>query len=268
MMNPPGAEPALGRRAANPTTLMIWFNWDVRCACGCGVTGPGAWLSCPMSAARPIMRCIRVGVIHRRDNAALAVPRFHRSSTAELVSSARSSRCRRARRRGSRTLQEIYRETHVSAQQPSSFEEARLPPAHERPCRSQRHPFPSAQGSAQAERLIESIRYRWEFRLLRDAGRYRRSGPLGLRSATSDDVHGVRVGYAIGRTVGNAVVRNRIRRRLREVLRELDGHERLPSGRHLVIVSPAAASLSFDELRHHLRQLMLESDVTAGSVGA
>jgi ribonuclease P protein component len=110
--------------------------------------------------------------------------------------------------------------------------------------------------------LIDSIRYRWEFRLLRDAGRYRRSGPLALRMALDDELSlddragSVRVAFSIGRPVGNAVVRNRVRRRLREILRSVDASAPLPTGRYLILVSPGAASSTFEELHHHLDELL------------
>lgn len=57
-----------------------------------------------------------------------------------------------------------------------------------------------------------------------------------------------RVAFAIGRPVGAAVVRNRTRRRLRAAISELAP----VSGDYLVSVTPAAADVSFDELRTHL----------------
>lgn len=155
-----------------------------------------------------------------------------------------------------------HREAHVPAQQPPPFQEAWLPAAHVRSRRPQRHSLPSAQGSAQAQRLIDSITYRWEFQLLRDAGRYRRSGPLGLRQATSVDPHSPvhvdrpRVAFAIGRSVGPAVVRNRVRRQLREILRVADHAGHLRPGRYLFMVSPAAPSSTFDELQAHVHRLI------------
>jgi ribonuclease P protein component len=64
---------------------------------------------------------------------------------------------------------------------------------------------------------------------------------------------GVRVAYAVGRRVGPAVVRNRVRRRLREAIRSLDrASGGLPPGAYLVSVRPAAASLSYADLRADL----------------
>lgn len=147
-------------------------------------------------------------------------------------------------------------EAHVPAQQPSSFEEARLPRPYGRPRWPQGPSFASTQGPSQAQRLIDSIRYRWEFAQLRTDGQYRRSGPLGLRVVRLSELPAPRVAFAIGKSVGNAVTRNKIRRRLREALRHLDQDERIAPGRYLIIVSPQASTSSFDDLRSHLSRLI------------
>lgn len=157
-------------------------------------------------------------------------------------------------------MQEFHREAHVPAQQPSPFEEAWLPPADVGPCRPQRSALAPAQGPPQAQRLIEPVSFRWEFELLRESGRYRRSGPVGLRfvraepSSSADE--SPRVAFAIGRGVGNAVVRNRLRRRLRELLRSADRATPLTPGRYLFIPAPAAASMSSAALAPHVRSLL------------
>ncbi|MFN8049872.1 MAG: ribonuclease P protein component [Acidimicrobiales bacterium] len=104
--------------------------------------------------------------------------------------------------------------------------------------------------------MIESIGQRREFALLRDAGRIRRSGPLGLRCAIDDDSDRVRVAYAIGRSVGNAVTRNRVRRRLRAILSALDRAGSVRPGWYLVVASPEASTATFTELQHHLTRLV------------
>jgi ribonuclease P protein component len=55
------------------------------------------------------------------------------------------------------------------------------------------------------------------------------------------------VAYSVGRRLGGAVVRNRVRRRLRQIVAERAPH--LVSGAYLIGVAPAAASLSFGDLR-------------------
>jgi ribonuclease P protein component len=61
-----------------------------------------------------------------------------------------------------------------------------------------------------------------------------------------------RLALATGRTVGNAVVRNRLRRRLRALVTEAASEGRVGPGAYLVAVAPAAAPLSYGELRTHL----------------
>lgn len=160
-------------------------------------------------------------------------------------------------------LQEIHREAHVPTQQPPPGQEARLPAPHVRSRRSQRAPLPTAQGSPQAQRLIRPVRYRWEFELLADAGRYRRSGPIAVRTCPLDErrdagaLDDVRVGYAVSRRVGSAVVRNRVRRRLRHAVAALHAAGLVRPGRYLIIAAPQASSASFNELDASLRQLMV-----------
>jgi ribonuclease P protein component len=55
--------------------------------------------------------------------------------------------------------------------------------------------------------------------------------------------------------VGTAVVRNRLRRRLRALVAELAP----PSGTYLVVATPAAAGLSFAELRAELVRCLDEA---------
>ena len=62
------------------------------------------------------------------------------------------------------------------------------------------------------------------------------------------------VAFAVGRKVGGAVVRNKIRRRLRAIMQE--AAPELPSGAYLVTAAPAAAQLSFGELRTTVREML------------
>ena len=64
-----------------------------------------------------------------------------------------------------------------------------------------------------------------------------------------------RFGISTGRRLGGAVGRNRVRRRLREILR----HAPNDTGHGwdvLLVVRPAAADASFDELRSALERLL------------
>jgi ribonuclease P protein component len=73
-----------------------------------------------------------------------------------------------------------------------------------------------------------------------------RSGPLRVAWVPGDDdCSSASVAFAIGRRVGSSVVRNRLRRRLRAILVEL----RPAPGDYLVVADPAAASVSFSDLK-------------------
>ena len=73
------------------------------------------------------------------------------------------------------------------------------------------------------------------------------------------------VAYAIGSKVGGAVVRNRLRRRLRAIAQE--AAPQLPSGAYLITAAPAAAHLSFGELRTIVREMLGATDDTDASRG-
>jgi ribonuclease P protein component len=87
------------------------------------------------------------------------------------------------------------------------------------------------------------VRGRDSFAALSRHGRRVREGPLTVVHLAGPDE--VRVAFAVGRRVGSAVVRNRLRRRLRALWRELTP----PAGDYLIVTSPGAAALGFDELR-------------------
>jgi ribonuclease P protein component len=107
--------------------------------------------------------------------------------------------------------------------------------------------------------LIARVRQRQTFqRLTREGVRIRRSTLWCTWCPQSDSTEatGPAVAFAIGRAVGPAVARNRLRRRLRELLAELDSAEPLPPITMLLGATPAAAKLTFDQLRSELRQLL------------
>jgi ribonuclease P protein component len=93
---------------------------------------------------------------------------------------------------------------------------------------------------------VGRIRDRATFVALRSGRRVRR-GPLTVTWLPGGPDEPPRVAYAIGRGVGSAVARNRVRRRLRAIVSELDPP--LPHGAYLIGVAPAAAGLSYGELR-------------------
>jgi len=78
-------------------------------------------------------------------------------------------------------------------------------------------------------------------------GRRIRQGPIVLSWVPGPVGHPPRVAFAVSRSVGNAVTRNRVRRRLRALMVEMATD--VPSGAYLFRASPAAAHLSFDEMR-------------------
>jgi ribonuclease P protein component len=70
------------------------------------------------------------------------------------------------------------------------------------------------------------------------------------------------IGFALGKTLGNAVTRNLLRRRLRALASERSSE--LPSGKYLIGARPAAAELSFDELRMMFDQMLRRmSEITS-----
>jgi ribonuclease P protein component len=73
------------------------------------------------------------------------------------------------------------------------------------------------------------------------------------------------VAYAIGSKVGGAVVRNRLRRRLRAIAHE--AAPQLPKGAYLITAAPAAADLTFGELRTIMREMLGATDETDVSRG-
>jgi ribonuclease P protein component len=101
---------------------------------------------------------------------------------------------------------------------------------------------------------VAHVRSRSQFAALRADGRRSRRRAIQVTWAppaadAADDLARLpAVAYAIGKPVGTAVVRNRLRRRLRALVAELAP----PPGTYLVVVTPAAAGLGFDELRADL----------------
>ena len=101
--------------------------------------------------------------------------------------------------------------------------------------------------------MVWRIGDRATFELLRRSGRRARRGPVTVTFAPAGPAPQPRVAYAVGRKVGNAVVRNRVRRRLRAAVAET---AEIRPGAYLVAAAPAAARLSFDELRRDVATAM------------
>ena len=149
-----------------------------------------------------------------------------------------------------------HREAYLPAQQPSSGPTPRVPPPHGGPRRSCRAEGAPPQGPEQAVGLIWRIRDRATFVDLR-RGRRVRSGPIWISYCPDEPLEPPRpprVAFAFGRRQGNAVNRNRLRRRSRAILEEIQrSAPGIPPGAYLVGGSPDVASLTFAELRRHLR---------------
>lgn len=90
------------------------------------------------------------------------------------------------------------------------------------------------------------VRERATFAALRRDGVRRRVGPLTVTALRLDSPSArPAVAFAIGRPVGTAAVRNRLRRRLRAAIAEIDPG----AGTYLISAGPAAATLSYQDLR-------------------
>jgi ribonuclease P protein component len=87
------------------------------------------------------------------------------------------------------------------------------------------------------------LRGRRTFTRLAQSGTRVRRGPMTV--VVGDGTPAPLIGFAISRHVGGAVVRNRLRRRLVTLLAE----HQLPSNALLLRPQPAAAALSYAQLR-------------------
>jgi len=146
------------------------------------------------------------------------------------------------------------REAHLSAQQPETEEEARVPGPDAHARRAGRPARPEDPGPVPARRLIRRVNQRASFQALA-GGRRLQAGPLWLRTARRDDHGPPGVAYAVGKAVGSAPARNRLRRRLRAAVRahatELrDGHD------HLLGAGPRAAGLAYAEVEALVGRLL------------
>ncbi len=158
----------------------------------------------------------------------------------------------------------VSREAHLSAQCSPPIQEARLPCPDEYPSGSRRPQVASRQGARPPVGLTGRIRTRETFVRLRREGHRVRIEPFWCTHLIEPTSTTVDLAFAINRTVGNAVTRNRLRRRLRAILVELP----LPPGSYLVGCRPAAAELTYDQVRRKLAQLPAKIDASTGRVRA
>jgi ribonuclease P protein component len=148
-------------------------------------------------------------------------------------------------------------ETDISAEQPETEEEARLPTPDAESSGTRGHSTPAHQGPLQAFSLIWRVRGQSAFQALA-RGRRRRAGSLEVRTAVlGSTTEPPRVAFSVGRSVGDAVTRNRVRRQLRAALRE--NASRLESGAgYLVRATPRAAATSYTDLSDTLRAILTD----------
>ena len=156
-------------------------------------------------------------------------------------------------------------EANLSAEEPTSLEEARFSSSDVNPGRPGHLEVPTAEGPSYAVGLIGPVGDRATFAALRRSPRRVRKGPITVTYAVGPSMEHVRVAYAIGRNVGGAVQRNRLRRRLRAVMSEQGA--RLPSGAYLVGAGPGATSLSFDELKESVTRALEDERLQAAPEG-
>ena len=145
-------------------------------------------------------------------------------------------------------------EAHLPTEQPKAGQEPRVPAPDVDPGRPRHHQGPPAKGTQAPVGLTWRIRDRETFRRLRAEGRQTRRGPLTVIFVDTSPSEPPRVAYAVGSKVGGAVVRNRLRRRLRAIVHE--AAPQLPPGAYLITAAPAAAHLTFGELRTTVREIL------------
>ena len=148
-------------------------------------------------------------------------------------------------------------ETYISAEQPETEEEARIPAPNAQSSGPRGDPTPAHQGPLQAFSLIWRVRGQSSFRALA-RGQRRRAGMLEVRTAVlGSPQEPPRIAYSVGRPVGDAVTRNRVRRRLRAAVRE--NSQNLQGGAaYLVRATPAAGTSSYKELSNTLSAILCD----------
>jgi ribonuclease P protein component len=145
-------------------------------------------------------------------------------------------------------------QAHVSAEQPTPRQAARLPSPDVDPRRPRGLEGSAGQGSPPALGLTWRIRDRRDFARFRTDARRCHAGLLWCSFRPDADAVPPRVAYAIGRAVGPAVVRNRVRRRLRALVTK-EAKRGLPPGWYLFGARTAAATAPAGELEADARAL-------------
>jgi len=169
--------------------------------------------------------------------------------------------------RSFQTWRDHREQAHLSAEQPSSGQSARLPPAYADPRRSLDPVGSSSQGSQRDFGLISGrpttdrrvvlpaafrLRRATDFAAVVRVGRRAGTRRLVIHLLATGEQVSPRVGFVVSAKVGNSVVRHQVTRRLRHLVREHLGS--LPPGTAVVIRAlPLAATATSVELRSDLR---------------
>jgi ribonuclease P protein component len=150
-------------------------------------------------------------------------------------------------------------EANLSTEQPQAGQEPRLSAPNVDPGRAGDHQGAPVERPSAPVGLIWRVDRRRTFEELRQGCRGRH-GSITVSWVPGDPNEPPRVAYTIGRRVGSAVVRNRVRRRLRMLVRE--AASTLGSGAYLIGVGPAAALLSYEDLRTTLMKALKSIEKT------
>ncbi len=103
-------------------------------------------------------------------------------------------------------------------------------------------------------RRFAALRRRADFGRLKRSGRRASSQSVTIYTAPAAPGDPVSlVGITVSASIGKAVVRNKLRRRIAAIVNELLGPSRV---RILIVPRPAAAALTFGELRAELCSLV------------
>jgi ribonuclease P protein component len=145
-------------------------------------------------------------------------------------------------------------QAHVSAEQPTPRQAARLPSSDVDAGGPRRPEGSAGQGSPAVVGLTWRIRDRRDFARFRTDALRCRAGLLWCSFRPDDEAVPPRVAYAIGRAVGPAVVRNRVRRRLRALVAQ-EARRGLPPGWYLFGARTDAATAPAAEIAAYARTL-------------
>jgi ribonuclease P protein component len=165
-----------------------------------------------------------------------------------------------------RSMEFSREQADLSAEQPPSRQDARLPTADAHACRSRDHLGSAAQGSQRAVGLIpllsgrgvlvlpsdNRMRSSADFsKVVRDGARVRRGSVVIHQLAGGPVTAAPLIGLVVGRGIGQSVVRHRVSRRLRAQLALRLG--RLPAASATVVRAlPAASTATSTQLGHDL----------------